>query len=344
MRIGTIRRFPVYLQDILKAWARLRPHWQPDISAWTIADALSFPVPQTFSAANPHGVLLRQLLSLDSSTSRLTLMTPDAARQKFQRQAPARIVEAVTQLHQPSNTLTYQLVQLILSSPPPYPTSTPFVSLLTLLLAADVALTDLTTAIARRYIDTLDRVPQALDWNTRALGRLAVPPQNIWTRLWHGPLLPRHRETWYKLLMNALPLGTRIWSFAPEHLLCHACSVSQSLHHFVYACTLAQQVWQDFAVIFQLPQPVTLSQALFSWSTGGSRYLGRAYGYQLQAGHAVALHTLWTAHTQAVYADHPSSCQAISHRFRSLLRRHFRMLAASPRYSSLLEPIPPFLL
>lgn len=216
--------------------------------------------------------------------------------------------------------------------------------MLTLLLAADTAVTALTTAAARRFIDFRDKVPRALDWSTRSLGRLAVPPTNIWTRLWRGPLLPRHRETWYKLLMNALPLGTRIWPFAPEGLLCHACSAPQSTRHFIYTCPLAQQVWHDFATTFQLPQPVSLRQALFSWSVGGTRFLGKGYGFRLQAGHAVALHTLWTAHTQAVYDDRSTSCQAVSHRFRFLLRRHFQTLSASPRFARKLGDLPPSLL
>ena len=144
--------------------------------------------------------------------------------------------------------------------------------------------------------------------------------------------------------MNALPLGTRIWSFAPEDLLCHACSVPQSTRHFLFTCPLAQQVWHDFSLIFQLSHPVSLEQALFSWSAGGSRFLGREFGYRLQAGHAVALHTLWTAHTQARYDNVSTSCVGVSHRFRFLLRKHFRTLNASPRHSRKLGSLPPSLL
>jgi hypothetical protein len=86
---------------------------------------------------------------------------------------------------------------------------------------------ELTTARSRHYIDSLDKISTALDWNKRAISRISVPPPDIWRRLWRGPLLPRHRETWYKLIMNALPLGTRIFQFAPEALLCHACSTPQ---------------------------------------------------------------------------------------------------------------------
>ena len=85
----------------------------------------------------------------------------------------------------------------------------------------------LSTVKARRYIDRLNHISSVLDWNARALSRLAIPPSDIWHRVWRYPLLPRHRETWYKLLLNALPLGTRVFPFAPEHLLCHACPTVQ---------------------------------------------------------------------------------------------------------------------
>ena len=86
---------------------------------------------------------------------------------------------------------------------------------------------------------------------------------------------------------------------------------------------------------------MTFVHPLYSWSTGGSRYLGREFGYQLQAGHAVALHTLWTAHTQAVYDDVQTSRVAISARFKLLLRRHFSTLQAS-RHASKLGTLPSF--
>ena len=141
--------------------------------------------------------------------------------------------------------------------------------------------------------------------------------------------------------MNALPLGTRIFQFAPEALLCHACSTPQTLQHFVHTCPLAQQVWSDFRAVFSLPHPVSLRQALYSWPAGGSRFLGREFGYRLQAGHAVALHTLWITHCEDVYNDTPSSRPGISNRFHFFLRQHFRSLASS-RFASRLGTLPPF--
>jgi hypothetical protein len=115
----------------------------------------------------------------------------------------------------------------------------------------------------------------------------------------------------------------------------------QTLQHFVHTCPLAQQVWSDFRAVFSLPHPVSLRQALYSWPAGGSRFLGREFGYRLQAGHAVALHTLWITHCEAVYDDTPSSRPGISNRFHFFLRRHFRSLASS-RFASRLGTLPPF--
>ena len=86
---------------------------------------------------------------------------------------------------------------------------------------------ELTIVKACRFIDRLDHIFSVLDWNARAISHLAIPPSDIWRRVWCSPLLPRHRETWYKLLLNALPLGTRVFPFASESLLCHACPTVQ---------------------------------------------------------------------------------------------------------------------
>jgi len=143
--------------------------------------------------------------------------------------------------------------------------------------------------------------------------------------------------------MNALPLGDRIRAFAPERAYCHYCpSTVQTLRHFIYACPLARQVWSDFRAVFHLPSAVSLRQALFSWSTGSSRFLGREFGFRLQAGHAVALHILWTANCHAVYDGTQSSLAAVSQRFCALLQCHFQTLAAS-KYSDHLGDLTPFL-
>src|SRR6185369_13111116 len=96
---------------------------------------------------------------------------------------------------------------LFSSSPPSLPC--PFSDLYANLLVADTPVPELSTVKACRYIDRLDHISSVLDWNARAISRLAIPPSDIWRRVWRSPLLPRHRETWYKMLLNALPLGTR---------------------------------------------------------------------------------------------------------------------------------------
>ena len=131
--------------------------------------------------------------------------------------------------------------------------------------------------------------------------------------------------------------------FAPEQASCHFCpSTTQTLRHFLVTCPLARQIWSDFRTIFHLPTAVSLRQALFSWSTGNSRFLGREHGYRLQAGHAVALHILWVAHCKAVYNGTPASLAAVSNQFRALLRRHFTTLAAS-RHAARLGDLSPIL-
>jgi hypothetical protein len=70
--------------------------------------------------------------------------------------------------------------------------------------------------------------------------------------------------------------------------------------------------------------------------------LGRAYGYRLQAGHAVALHTLWVASVLAKFHSTPSTRASVSSRFRLALRRQFSTLCASPRWQERIGTLPPF--
>ena len=327
-----IKRFPPCWQSILTSWTRLRPHWDTDVSVWTPQDALAFPLPFTHSALYPTGFRLADVLAYDPSTTHLTLLEESAIRRRFANAAPGRVCDAVQRLQSPSDYVAYHLLQMLVSSFLPLPSlsPSPLSILFDHLLVADTSLRRLTTTRARRFLDSLERVPEALDWSSRAISQLAVPPLDIWKRVWRGPLLPRHRETHYKLLMNALPLGSRIRRFAPERAHCPHCPhAPQTLRHFIHACPLAQQVWSDLRSALRLSTPVSLRQALFSWSTGSSRFLGRGYGFRLQAGHAVALHVLWTAHCRAVYGGTCSSRAEISNRFRAQLHRHFRTLQHS---------------
>src|SRR6185295_5312508 len=114
----------------------------------------------------------------------------------------------------------------------------------------------------------------------------------------------------------------------------------QSTSHFVFSCPLAQQVWQDFASHFHLSHTPSLYHVLFLWPSSSSSVLGRAYSFRLQAGHAVAIHTLWWAHTVARMKDERTTRTAISRIFSTRLARHFGTLSASPRWRSRLGCIP----
>src|SRR6185295_18404201 len=175
-----------------------------------------------------------------------------------------------------------------------------------------------------------DGVDQALDWSTRHIARYGLPPPDIWRRLHSPARLPLHREQWYKLLYNAQPLGERVFHFWPEQLCCHACPPTpQTIRHFLFTCPLAKAVWEEFKTYFGLTHQVSFYQALYSWPSSSSSVLGRTTGFRLQAGHAVALYTLWTAHTQAVFDDVKTNPAAIRLRFRSLLARHLLAIESS---------------
>ena len=104
--------------------------------------------------------------------------------------------------------------------------------------------------------------------------------------------------------------------------MCHACpNIRQTLRHFIFSCPVAQIVWQEFRHVFALNTPVTLEQAAFSWPLN-TQHLGRRFGHQLQAGHAVALYVIWTTHTQAVFQNQPARANTIRNRFRHHLLRH----------------------
>jgi hypothetical protein len=161
-----------------------------------------------------------------------------------------------------------------------------------------------------------------MDWGSRGITRLGIPPPDIWDRLLHPARTPQYREEWYKFLFNALPLGHRISRFAPEDANCHACpTLTQTLRHFILSCPVAQEVWREFRRVFQWHTPITLEQAAFAWPSRVV-HLGRRYGFQLQAGHAVVLHTIWVTHTRARYANTPAHPAAIRALFRSHLLRY----------------------
>ena len=146
-------------------------------------------------------------------------------------------------------------------------------------------------------------------------------------------------------MLNSLPVGARKVHFSrldPQDVFCHVCPRDrQTLQHLLFDCLLAQQVWLDFASLFELSYAsISLSNVLFSWPTGASSFLGRAFGYRLQAGHAVAIHTLWSASVAASRRQVPASRVSISAQFRTALRRHFSTLRSSSRWSVCLGDLP----
>src|SRR5262245_1899869 len=138
---------------------------------------------------------------------------------------------------------------------------------------------------------------------------LGSSPPDIWCCLHHPALTLWLKKTFYKFLFNALPLGHCIRSFAPEHSSCHFCpGVFQTMRHFVFFCPLAQAVWLDFRLLFSLSQAISLLHAAFSWLSHTITIISERWlGYQLQAGHAIALHVLWKLHCAAVYQDRPAA-------------------------------------
>jgi hypothetical protein len=239
-------------------------------------------------------------------------------------------VKALDFIESHPSSLQAQLLNLLTSTPLPLPPPLPLDSLLRTITVANVPVISLTTATARRFIDDQDGVSSALDWTTRHIAQYGLPPPDIWRRVHSRARLPLHREQWYKLLYNAQPLGERIFHFAPEDLCCHACPPTpQTIRHFLFTCSLAQAVWDEFRKSFDLSTPVTFHNALYSWPSSSSSVLGRTTGFRLQAGHAVALYTLWTAHTQAVYDDVRTTPAATRTRFRYYFSRHLTTLLSS---------------
>jgi hypothetical protein len=251
--VGTkpkLKKIPRAWHSVFKAWYKLHPHWEADPATWTISEALSFPVSGTHSAAYPWNVPLAALMFVDSTTGLLSLGTDAQLQTAFACAAPKRVCAAVQALRSSSNSLAFALVQLLSSQTHPLPSSSPISAVFSHLFVADVSIRQLSTGTARRFLDRHAGAPAMVNWSSRAISRHGVPPADIWRRLWHAPTLPAHRQTLYRLYLNTLPIGHRIEHFANEEadVYCHFCpGVVQSLRHFVYACSLAHQIWQDFA-------------------------------------------------------------------------------------------------
>ena len=322
---------PVCWRPYWLAWRKLKPHWSPDISEWTPQEALCFPVPGTASARRSTGLRLVDLVTWNASTSAVSLRSPtDITARDFG--APGRVSRALAALRDGSSTVPASILELALSASPNPPTRSSHRHLYARIQVAGVLLFSLTTALARRFLDRQKGVNRPLDWRSRGISTIGRPPKDIWQRLHHRSHTPRQKETYYKFLFNALPLGNRVRHFrnaTEASAWCHFCpGQEQTLRHFIWTCPLAQCLWREFRDLYSLPQAVTLSQAAFSWSPH-TQVLGRRYGFRLQAGHAVALHVLWLVHTRATYDDCPASLPAVKALLHSLLRQHLETLRAA---------------
>ena len=332
-----INKLPPYWRPYIQAWMKLQPHWLPAPN-WTLSSLLALPLPHSYSANFPNGVPIHMALSYDPLSHFLSLLTDEQAKIRFHKAAPARLCKALEKLRPPRASPFITLLTTVLSSPYPLPQPTPFLHIFQNLCIAGAPLSELTTASARRFLDTLNGVDSALDWSTRALTRtLSAPPRDIWHRLHHPARLPRHREQWYKLLFNALPLGARVFSVWPDQYFCHTCThAPQTIRHFIYTCPLAQAVWNALRRELDLSLPISYHTALFSWPTGSSSKLSRKFGFRLQAGHAAALHTLWSVHSLAGLDGVRFTPATVRARFLTYFRRHLSTLHNS-RYVSYLS-------
>jgi hypothetical protein len=336
IRVGGRNSPPACWLPYIKAWNALSPQWNLDMSEWTPAEALCFKVPTTHSATAPRGLRLVELVDWNSTTHQVSLVDLTTTTRRFQ--APVRTAAALSALRDGTSAVPPPVLQLALSSSPLEPRKSSTRALFTHIQVAGVLLASLTVAAARRFLDRKKGHFGPMPWEARkGVTVIGQPPSDIWQRLHHPVRTPRHKETFFKFLYNALPLGRRIRKFAPADIHCHYCSRHvrpnqhppvQTLRHFIFSCPLAQVVWHELRLLFNLPHAVTLQQAAFSWSPH-TRVLGRRYGYRLQAGHAVAQHVLWLAHTGARFGNRPAHIDAIRAQFRALLLRHLETLWAS---------------
>jgi len=187
---SSVRRVSPAWRFVLMAWSQLQPHWDPDISQWTDSDILAFPVPNTATTVFPLGLLVAAFVVFNSSSGRLELVDRDAVFAQCPSHIRTYIWHAVRSLST-TNSFVAQLVRRLLAStfssapsPPPPPFAHPR------LLAAGSSLSDLTTASARRFIDNRQGVDRALNWDARAISRLAYPPRDLWSRVWRAPSTP----------------------------------------------------------------------------------------------------------------------------------------------------------
>src|SRR5690242_12792199 len=108
---------------------------------------------------------------VDSTTGALSLGTASQLTSAFAHAAPARVCSVVQSLPPSLSSppsLPYQLSQLISSSPLPLPPAASISDVFSHLIVADVSLRQLSTGVARRFLDGRAGAPDSINWSARA--------------------------------------------------------------------------------------------------------------------------------------------------------------------------------
>ena len=328
-----IRTISACWEPFVTAWRSLSPQWTFDPADWTQRQVLGLVLPATKSTRFPNGIRIIDVVARNPVTHAVTFLPPERIT-KYRFGAAKAVTQAVAALQDGRSVYPPPLVQLALSSSPTPLRTSSHRALHAHIQIAGVMLVSLTTSLARRFLEKKAGRHGPFSWKERAITQLGKPPRDIWSRLHHRARVPRHKETYYKFLFNALSLGARVHGFNAGRLFCHHCPLEkQTLRHFIHSCPLAQAVWQEVRLVFSLPWAVSLKNAAFSWSPN-ALVLGRRFGFRLQAGHAVAVHVLWLLHTRAVYNNQPASIISARATFRAHLHQYLETLWASTPPSS----------
>ena len=110
----------------------------------------------------------------------------------------------------------------------------------------------------------------------------ALAVKAMLARLWRGPMLNRHKEVFWRLVLNALPVAARMPGSAPLPCACGLAAAPDRLHHF-WSCPVATAVVD--IVRSRLPPSLPPSAP----PTSGSRAPLRAQACLLMSGMWCAL-------------------------------------------------------
>ena len=320
-------RLPQCWRHLVRSWHKhLAPHWTDDPTCWTVPQALRFHLPGYHSRLFPDGLPLSRLVTPDGNSHRLLSHT--ALKYIFRNGGfPGRLITALTSATADPNSLVSFLLGLIFSHPPPLPPVASLSDLLSNFLTANLPLSQLTTASARRFL-SLSLPP--LNWSSRALSRHYPVPSTIWKVPLSPYLTPRQRSLYYRFYLNSLPLGARVRRFAASGAVCPLCHYHfQDQLHFLVSCSFAQILWEEFPKLFDfavLPSRV----ALFPWYPRSS---SDTAGHIFVVAHATALELLWHTLCAVLYDNAEPDLPRMRFRFQDRLRSNIRTLQHS-RFAS----------